>query len=139
MQISDVTTLVQEKEEKLVQRDAMGLDLTRLRGALDERTREVIAIQTRNDALRASLACRRQEIEVQILPLHCISPFSPHGWPAQKAGLQDHQRSRVTSNACPALRAALTLPRQAGLQCDDYWHTSACGLCRPASRCCMLS
>ena len=49
-----------------MQRDAMGLDLTRLRGALGERTREVVALQTRNDALRSSLACRRQDIEVSI-------------------------------------------------------------------------
>ena len=56
----------QEKEDKLVQRDAMSLDLTRLKAGLDERTREVVALQTRNDALRSSMSCRRQEIEVSL-------------------------------------------------------------------------
>ena len=51
-----------------MQRDSLMLDLTRLRAALDERTRDVVALQARNDALRSSLACRRQDIQVAPLP-----------------------------------------------------------------------
>lgn len=71
-----------------MQRDSLSLDLTRLRGALDERTREVVGLQARNDALRSSLACRRQDIQVRPparLPA-CLQA-GVHAHPILKTGL----------------------------------------------------
>ena len=55
---------LQEKEDKLVQRDSTALDLDQLKATLDSCTCQAVALEQRNELLRSRMTARRHEIEV---------------------------------------------------------------------------
>ena len=56
--------LLQEKEDRLVQRDSSALDLDQLRVTLDACTLQAVSLEQRNELLRSRMMARRREIEV---------------------------------------------------------------------------